>query len=229
MTYPDNKEIINSLPIPDNLSFIGGIEFLQSVYGIYNKGYVLFNDFDALYLVDKSTECNAYIKNEITRVYITYSDATKDISQIYGQDEDRSNNRYLINCTDQPTVVDISSTTSNVLFDDVVTVDTKSGTTSGSNSSDSNVKILDNKYNNDYALNAYKYETSMTNSIECVFKEVDIELLKVNKEYYIQFDIANADYRKMNGNYKLMALISIYAKTDEEIFENTIKARFIRA
>lgn len=227
ITYPDNKEVISSLPIPDNLTFIGGIEFLQSVYGIYNKGYILFNDFDCLYLIDKDTKCNAYKKNEITRIMIKYSESTKDISQIYGEDEDLSNNRYLLNCTDQPKLIDISSTTSNILFDNIVSVDAKTGTNKGTK--DGNVKVIDNKYNNDYSLKSYQYETSLTAAIECTFKELDVEIFKVNREYYIEFDTPNAEYRKMNGFYKLMALMSVYIKTDEEIFENTIKAKFVRA
>lgn len=229
MTYPNNLSTYRNIIIPNDLTFIGGIEFLQAVYGIYNKGYILFNDFNCLYLLDKDVTCNAYERNEMTRVYITYSDKTSATGNINGQFEDLSYKCYRINGVNAPTITKPSATSANILGNNVSTVNTR---VSGNGSVKEDVKILDNKYDNNYAVNSYKYEKSMLSTISVDFKQIDLNILKPNKEYYFTFDMKDDaganNYKNCEGLYKLMFLQAVYEKKDDEVFENTVKAQFIR-
>lgn len=227
MTYPKNNAIYNNIVIPNNLTFIGGVDFLQAVYGIYDKGYCLFSDFNAMYLVDKDVNCTAFERNEIKRVYISYTDKTTGTGNINGQIEDLPYRCYRINSTRAPEVSDMSDTTSKLLAPNVNTVNTKGGSNI---SSSTDAKVLDNKYNNEFSISSYKYEKNMVTGLTADFKEIDLDIMKVNKEFYFTFDITtNSDnFRNSEGLYKLAAVQAIYEKKDDQIFENTVRAKFVR-
>lgn len=228
MTYPNNKSTYSNIIIPNNLTFLGCIDFIQSVYGIYNNGYCLFSDFDALYLIDKLPNCTAYTKNETKNVYITFTDKTQESGNIYGCYEDISTRCYIINCTSVPIISMSTDSKKHILPDNVNTVNTSTNYTNIE--SMKNTKIIDNKYANNYALDTYKYEKALCTSFTVDFKECDLDMFKINKEYNIKFDVnsSTANYKNSEGLYKLMAIQGVYEKKDDEIFDNTIRAKFIR-
>lgn len=65
LSYPDNKDVHSNIIIPNNLTLIGALEYIQNIYGIYNSGLCIFNDFNKLYLINKDMKCNAYERLEI--------------------------------------------------------------------------------------------------------------------------------------------------------------------
>lgn len=228
MSYPTNESIYSNIVIPNNLTFIGCIDFLQSVYGIYDTGFCLFSDFDALYLVDKNVKCNAYRRNEYRTININISDKTKDSGNIDGLYTDDKYKCYMINNANKPTIFIKDSAVNNIVPENVNAVNTTNSNSSGS--STEKVRIVDNKFDNSYSVAAYKYEKSMLTELEIDFTESDLDIFKVNREYNISFDMLtnNEAYKNSSGLYKLQSLQAVYIKSDDEIFKNVIRVKFVR-
>ena len=225
LEMPENKVRYKNIPVPNDLTFLGAIEYLQSVYGLYQKSLIQFNDFDYYYIIDKDVKSKVYKNTDILKVYINYSDILNPNSNIYGTYE--GDNYYEINCTGKPVIKDIKETSDQILGANINSVNTESGSISNTNMN--NVKVLDNKYNNNYAINSFNYDKVFTKGIEVEFKEIDYELFKLNKEYYFKFETENQAYTKYDGLYKLIYFKAMYTKKDEDIFENVVVARFMRA
>ena len=223
---PDNyKYRYNNIAIPNDLTFFKTIKYIQSLYGIYNKGLVIFNDFDYLYILDKDTKSKAYKYSEINRIYIIYHDINEATGNINGTFTD--NYSYEINCTGRPNIINASDTSDKILGTNVTSVNTEDGSVDNKVTKDT--MIIDDKYNNEFANNSFKYEKSMMESITCEFREIDIDLFKVNKEYYFKFETSDKKLSKSEGFYKLSSLQIVFQKKDDEIFENVVIAKFIRA
>ena len=226
LALPDNRiKKYDTIPIPNDLTFLGAMEYLQSVYGIYNKSLIIFNDFDYLYILDKDVKCKAYRNSEIIKIYINYYEITDAKGNINGQYE--GYNYYEISSTEKPGLINSESQMQQLLGSSVSSVNTKTGNTNNIQYKDT--KILDNKYNNPYAENSFNYEKSFIKTISTKFKNIDPSIFKLNKEYYFQFNTDNSQYLEYNGQYKLIYLNISFNKSDEEIFENVIEAKFTRA
>lgn len=236
LSYPDNKQIYDNIVLPGNLTFLGGIKFMQSVYGIYNTDYLLFKDFDKTYLINKDTKCNAYVKNEYKRVYINYSDMSNQNGNIYGQEKDTKNKLWKINCINQPDIKTNDTGTNELSFNNLYTANTISGGYESNKinltkqSNIENSKVIDNKYNNNFVVNSLLYNIELKNyEITLNFNEIDLDILTPNKEYYLNIDIPKVDYKKINGLIKLSKLIAVYQKQDDNSFSCGIKAIFNRS
>lgn len=241
ITYPDNRELYkdNDIIIPNNLTFIGCIKYLQSVYGIYNKGYILFRDYDRTYLIDKDLSCNAYAKGEYKRVYISFSQNNDPKGNVYGQYDNIMKRIYNINCINAPKIITNSTASNELLFDNLYVTNTYTGETNVTNvnmrnsSKTKTTKIVENKYNNDYIVNSSAYEITLNNyTITTTFNEADLDIFTPNKEYYLDNKMDIKEYRQLNGLMKLSRIMAIYEKTtsnDEDIFTGVINAEFKRA
>ena len=238
LTIPDNTKIYSNedIIIPTNLTYIGCIKYLQSVYGIYNNGYMLFNDFDKLYLLDKSIKCNTYSRGEFKRVYIEFNETNKENGNVYGQYEDYTNKRYMLNSINRPTVVTNGTDTSEILFNELKSTNTYTGKTSTykikniNSMNKNNTKVFDNRYNNDFIVKSMVHEMELNNyTIQVTLNETDMDILTPNKEYYLYFNLDNNEYKKMSGSSIISKLIGIYEKSDDEMFSGLIKAEFKRA
>lgn len=238
LTLPDNNKIYTNenIIIPTNLTYIGCIKYLQSVYGIYENSYMLFNDFDILYLLDKSMKCNAYSRGEFKRVYIEFNETNKENGNVYGQYNDNNNKRYMLNSINKPIVTTSGTDTSEILFNQLKSTNTFTGKTSVykiknlNSTTSNNTKVFDNRYNNDYIVKSMVHEMEINNySIQVSLNETDMDILTPNKEYYLNFNLDNTEYKKLSGTAILSKIIGIYEKADDEIFNGLIKAEFKRA
>lgn len=237
ISYPDNRSVYDNIIIPNDLTLIGAVEYLQNIYGIYNTGLCLFNDLNKLYLLNKNMECNAYQRQEHKIVYIQFEDATKAEGNIYGMVEDDRYKRYKIVCQSHPIISSNETQISNLAYDEILMIDTFTGSKQYKKISknvqannNKNIKIIDNKYSNEYAANAMIYDINLNNNImEIEFNELDIDILTPNKEYYIDFKINDKDISKLKGIYKLVSYVAVFEKQDETKFYNAIKATFKRA
>ena len=233
-SYPDNQYFYNnSIIIPYNLTFIGGIKFLQTVYGIYNKGYILFRDYDVTYLIDKSINCNAYRNGEFKRVYISYDELTKAEGNIYGQYRDNANMRYVVNTIHSPIISTNGTSENELLFDNMHVINTTTGKSTVKNinmvksSSNKTTKIVENKYNNDFIVNSTAYEIELNNkSVTMSFNEIDLDLFTPNKEFYLDIKADKKEYRNINGCMKLSRVLAVYEKKDDSSFTGLITAEF---
>ena len=234
LSYPDNKNIYSNIIIPGNLTFLSAIKYIQSVYGIYNYGYLLFNDFNKIYLIDKQMKCTAYEKNEYERIYINYNEITNSDGNIYGQYDNKNKKAWELNCINDPNIQNLDTSASELIFENLYTVDTVNGRSKSYNldlnkSINSNTKIIDNKYNNNFIFNSLINETKLKNyTITINLNEIDLDILTPNKEYYLNININKSSYKKLQGLMKLGKLITVYEKKDDDTFSSGTKAIFYK-
>lgn len=237
LSYPDNKNVYDNVIIPNNLTLIGAIEYVQNIYGIYNSGLCIFNDFNKLYLLNRDIKCNAYERLEYRIVYVQFTDILKAAGNIYGTSDDVKSSRYKITCASHPVVASNDTQLANLSYNEVMMIDTFTGKREYKKLSDkpkteatTSVKILDNKYSNKYAINSMIYGLNLNNNvIEIEFNEVDLDILTPNKEFYIDFDMNSKDTVILKGLYKLVSYVAVFQKQDDNKFYNGVKATFKRA
>ena len=93
----------------------------------------------------------------------------------------------------------------------------------------SNTKIIDNKYNNNFIFNSLINETKLKNyTITINLNEIDLDILTPNKEYYLNININKSSYKKLQGLMKLGKLITVYEKKDDDTFSSGTKAIFYK-
>lgn len=237
LSPPDNTNYYEEdILIPNNLTFLGMIKYLQSVYGIYNTGYCLFNDYNLTYLIDKSVNCTAKLKGDLSRVYIQVNEDEADTSKIYGFYKDITNDRYFINSVNTPIININSSEMKSVLFDNLKAVNNGTGKITNKNINMINnndgvdvVRVVEDKYNNNYIINSIAYEMENNNySIKMSFPESDLDIFTPNKEFYLDINIYKSEYRKLNGLMSLNKVMATYQKNDDETFIGNIVAEFNR-
>lgn len=234
LSFPDNdKYYSGSIIIPNNYTFIGCIKYLQNIYGLYNNGYILFKDYNKLYLVDKSLECNAYELGEFKRIYINYSEMTTSEGNMYGQYKNNANMTYTINAVNNPNIITTSTASNELNYDNLNIINSKLGSldnksiTMNKSTKYKTDKILENKYNNEYINNSIIHEIELNNkTISINFNEVDLDLFTPNKEFYLNINISKKEYTNINGLIKLSKVIGIYEKKDDESFTGLIVAEF---
>lgn len=220
LTVPSNKTKYNSyVLIPKNLTFIGAIEYLQEVYGIYSYGMLVFKDFDILYILDKNIVCNAYKRFENKKVIVHYNDMTNSQQHYSGSYEDMNSHNYHIYCKSAPDLQNGETEQNALLGTELVTT----------NSSENNTgaRMIEDKYNNKYAVSSYKYERSLKRRLVADFDEVDLDILTPNKLYYFDFNISGSKV-PIKGEYKLASLMIICEKTDDKVFSNKVRGVFAR-
>lgn len=224
MSPLDNNKFFKDedVVIPNNYSLLGIVNYLQSVYGLYNSGYIIFRDFDRLYFLSKEINSKAFSKNEYKRVYIKFSDMTTTTGNTYGYIDDFKNKKLTIYNSNQPVINTSGSSLENQLYDEMLLIDTNSGEkqykqikfTKANNKK--KIKVLDNKYGNHFMSNSIIYNIELENNvINMDIDECDITLLTPNKEYYIEFDDSVTNGRDLNGCYKLCSLSTIIQKKDD--------------
>lgn len=233
MSYPDNRDNYDNIIIPNNLTLIGAMEYLQNVYGIYNTGLLLFNDFKRSYIINKAVRSNAYEKNEYKTIYIHFNDATTAQGNLYGITYNNSDS-CTITCQSHPNAISNKDEMGLIAYDKLQLINTFTGSNIVKNITDNTknptIKIIDDKYDNKYAANSFIYDLNLNNTIlEIQFNEIDLELITPNKEYYINFNINDKNISKLNGFYKLVKITSVFEKQDETTFYNSAIGLFKRA
>src|SRR5574344_223923 len=230
MTFPDNNKVYdNDIIIPNGLTFIGAIKYLQNKYGLYNNDYLLFDDLDGMYLLDKSLECNAFRKGETKRVYINLQDLVDNEGITYGQYYDKKKLTMTINPASIPSISNNDMSTNQILYNKIIGIDKNTGKTNvidldlTNKSEDDKPKIL--YYSNEYVLNSSIHSIQLNNyTIIINFNEIDISLFKPNKEFFISINVDK--YKKMSGLVKLSKVLAVYEKQDDDSFKCMIRAEF---
>lgn len=223
MTPLDNSTIYNQIIIPE-FRFSDIINTMHNIYGLYNSGYVLFNDFTRLLLLSKKRDMNPVENNEVPLIYMYFGEYGAGLNRHIGGFIDRPNNRYFLNCLKQPDISENGPFIKEGLHNSIRAVNTSNHTnvTESTNIAGrdiSNVKVVDNKYNNDYIINSNLYNINESNySFVLDIDEMDFEMFSPNKKFNMYFDIKEyARATKYNGTYRLCKIITnlIRAKSEE--------------
>lgn len=223
MTPLDNSKIYNQIIIPE-FKFTDIIRAMHSMYGLYNSSYVLFDDFNRLYLLSKKRDVNPVENNEIPLVYLYFGEFGAGLNRHIGGFIDNENNRYFINCLKQPEISELGPYIKEGMYNSIRAVNTTNHTnvTESTNIGGRNIdsiKVVDNKYDNDYIVNSNLYNINESNySFVLEVDEMDFEMFTPNKKYNMYFDIKDyARATKYNGMYRLCKIVTnlIRAKSEE--------------
>lgn len=228
LSKPDNINTYDQVLIPP-YNLLSTVDYLQKIYGIYNNGYVLFQDYDVLYLVSKKAECNAYRRNEYKRIHFNIVDISNPNAVLSsGYSEDKDSSTYIINV---PTPVSMKNKAINEKdkkFNQMIIVDSKAGKVT---TKDINLKgygnyktprIFHNNYSNPYIENSIKNEMEEFNNIFAIpIEDIDMSLLSVNKEYLISFEntAINTVY---GGKCRLAKTTTVFNKNMDHFTSKTL-------
>lgn len=229
MSDPENSQTYSEIPILP-YTFIGQLEYLQKIYGIYNNGYTLFNDFDVVYLLNNSASCTALRYNEVERVYVNVADIDEHGRANVGCYYNKNNNSYNINVSKRPTIKNNEDEIKETLYDKIIFIDTANGskiTKDLNMKTDGMVKIYDNRYSNNYAINEYVSSLNRSKiSVFAVFNEIEFDLITPNKTYYFNLE-ADKTAKKYSNIYKLNnAIINLYRDNKNEYFSCAVECNF---
>lgn len=228
LSKPDNTTTYEQIIVPP-YNFLATIDYLQKVYGIYNTGYVIFQDYDVLYLISKKAECNAYRPNEYKRIHFNVVDVSSpDAVLSYGYSENKDSGTCIINV---PTAISMKNKSINEKdkkFNEMIIVNSKNGNIT---TKDINLKgygdyktpkIFHNNYSNPYIENSIKNEMEEGNNVFAfTIEDIDMSLLSVNKEYLINFEnmAINTAY---GGKCRLARTITVFTKNMDHFTAKTL-------
>lgn len=204
----NNNEELKQVVLP-TLTTNSIVKMLEEKFGIYRKGAMLFYDLDRVYLIDKNSQCNCWEDQEYKQTLITIAKSMNDISFYPGCYNNEKEKRYEINVT--PDLVSITSETviTEQLSGNNITVVNKNNgevrnvRTNLEQHGSGTYNILQNNYNNRYAVEALTTRiTEKAKIVRITLGDVDIEALTPNKEFTLIFEESeiNSTY---GGSYRL--------------------------
>ena len=212
---PDNdKKYDQIILIPGNIFM--NLEYLESVYGIYNCGSKCFFSYDKLLIYSREgslkngnisvnirfpskdnnstsfdmgiyTEGNNKIMN-IIRDNIKLSNYEESFKEIYG------NNQYYYSR-------DVYGVNDRIRKRDLI---------EDNNQTFNKTKVYFNKYNNEQKENEFNYYTSDHTIIELFFDNINLTIEDCMKIFTLKFD--NEFYKRYNGNYHVLHMGYHYVK-----------------
>ncbi len=215
---PDNNNIYPQILIP-SFTLQGVADYLQKVYGIYSKGYMMFHDFDVLYFINRYLRCTAWRAGEMKRVYIHVNEKdTPEYTDLGGWSDDNANT-YHFNTNAKPTITSKAKEIQDTLFDTLHVVNTWTGKVDMHKlnlpiKNTNSVHTLNDRYDNLMAIEAFKYSLEETNTIvDITLVEPDLEVLTPNKEFYLDMKFKNTAYKVYNKIYKLHKFTAAFQRT----------------
>ena len=207
---------------------------LQNVYGIYQKGFTMFFDFNMFYLLDNDlTKTTPQLLNDYELVYIRICNNEEVVSIKEGCYTDRKNGCYIISSVDTAEISDDErlngavygnnfSIMNKTKIKDSVEYNEKTGKFEFSNSynnydissktdNSKNIILFDN---NDNIFNESTLIEDLNNSVQITmsFSNIDLRILKPNKKFVFQF--AEVTKQKYNGIYKIMSTTYSFDNND---------------
>jgi hypothetical protein len=208
MSPLDNISVYSEILIQP-ITLIGNILYLEQQFGLYNKGVLLFFDFDRLYILERGSKCTAWSLDEFKQTVFMIKDSLNASVNSPGSYIDKDAKVFYINVlknnyqtinrsvvhdqTDGNNLIVINPMDGNTDQIDSKTIQRGSGT----------YKVVTNKY-----INKMQVKTEMTtrnensSQISVNVYDFDITSLSPNKEFKFIFEDSkiNTEY---GGIYRM--------------------------
>ncbi len=202
----------NAIMPPCNL--LGFIDNLNTRYGLYTTGYRIFQDFDVLYLLDRSEKCTAYREKEYKEVYFQVAEYSSNQSLIFGSYDDKDNMRYVVNIPmNAISVSRVNNIVKDAMHNGIITVNTANNKVTKSNAklvttgTDVNYMIYEKKFNHGFMETAHNAALETNNIVISMFlNEFNANIFTLNKEFVFTFVDPNIA-KSLNGSYAISSLI----------------------
>jgi hypothetical protein len=230
---PDNKTIYTSLLIPP-LSVLKAYEHIDSYYGIYKTGSIIYFGLDYTYIVPYNGECKAWIDNE-TKKTTTIIPKTDNVSHATilgelknsGKGKESGKDKYIIGDYSTLDIKNQSLSNNYISGNDTQVVDSytgdvKEGKSKTITKEDKNsVRMLENASENKFITSMYAAQASSEAMVINVNMQDEYALaFTPNKENQILFeDTKYADEYK--GKYILSYVKHIFLNTGKDFCVNT--------
>ena len=222
MSKLTNQSILTDLMLPSG-NLIESIDYLDDTMGLYDKGTLLYFDINNAYLIDKSTKCTSWRKNEVRVTHIHVANQKSGNSQLVGQyiSKDRKQT-HIFTHTNNVTI-----NNKNVLHDQmsgnrIQIIDAKNNTKSdvsiqSSQIGEPNTKIITAKGSNPYTAEIMKTRLQENECILNVyFVGIDFDSLSPNKEIVLSYE--DPEFNKIyGGNYRVSSSVITMKKDGEEL------------
>lgn len=217
----DNSTKYNEILIPP-LKMIKALKFLDTYYGFYKSGSVIFFGLDRNYILRYQGGCSAYERDEIVNTTIIIPEKTEGIGE----------ELYTILPKEKGTINYLSGSMLGLSSrDDSVSGDLLYGnriTVVGSDNGDietfdngsefqSNTKVFVNKTENQYMGEIYKNQSdSTTGVIQTILSNYDMDMITPNKRFNVIFEDSTIS-NKYKGNYILTSVNHKLVKDGSEL------------
>jgi hypothetical protein len=227
MSPAHNNVIYKNIVIPP-LSCLHALRFLDTYYGIYKTGSMMFFDFNTSYILQYDGKCTAYQQNEIQNTQIVIPSES---------------NGHATQCC---TISKDSDLTANYIVADYRSISIYDDTITNDIISDSNVKYIDN-YTGDVELSisrksiddgSYKFQENKTENqwlgqiytaqsasagtvVSLLLMDYDVDMLSPNKKMNLVFE-DSALSSKYNGVYMLTNVNHKFTKEGSNFIISTM-------
>lgn len=223
MTPPVNTKRYESLVIPP-LRCLKALQFIDTYYGLYKTGSVIYFDFNYGYILAYNGKCSAYRKKEIKNTYIVIPQDVTNHSTECGVLYKKNNNTVNYIVGDYKTIDIRNQSISNDIINsnDVQFIDNYSGnitsTISGAKSKGINsVRILENKTENSWLGDTYTAQTSSESVVIPVkLYDFDLSVIAPNKRYKFIFEDPSLT-EKYNGVYMISSIESSFINEGKDL------------
>lgn len=216
----DNDKEYDEILLPP-LTVIGNLKYLESQYGFYKKGAVVFFDVRRAYIVDRSHSCKAFATGEIQKTIFSIKN---------GSNADRFNTGSYFDKNDGTTYINVlfnnmQITTDSVINDQIegnkrISIDDANGlvntiepdiTTRG----EGTYKVIHNKYSNPYAITSEETTLkSKEKTIAVSVPDIDIDAVTPNKEFRFKFEDNDID-KENGGEYQIVSSTFVFNSKGE--------------
>lgn len=223
MGQPDNIKIYDELLIP-KMSILRALEYLDSYFGLYQKGSMIYFGLDYTYILPYTGKCKAYVNNEITDINMVVPKSSNlqyahNCGELFKGNEHK---KHYIVCDHETIDIRNDSISNNYLVaNDIETIDSYTGesetfNTDAISKKGNFVRVHKNNTENPYIGTIYTAQTGARSKV-VVISTQDYNIMDIapNKQYSILFEDMKLT-KKHNGLYILCNVNHSFIKEGED-------------
>lgn len=227
MSPAHNNHVYENILIPP-LSCLSALQFIDSYYGIYKTGSMMFFDFDISYILQYDGKCTAYKRGEIqnTQIIIPSESNGHGINCCTISKQSDLTANYIVADFRTISITDDSITEDIVSDLNVKTIDNYTGDIDlaiNRKSTDvASYRFLENKTENKWIGQTYTAQTATTGTIiNILMMDYDASMLTPNKKFNFIFEDSVLT-SKYNGEYMISSVNHNLVKEGSDFIINTI-------
>lgn len=230
MSKPDNSEVYNMITIP-HMKFIEALKYVDTFYGIYKTGAIIYFGITRSYIIKFDTKCTAYETGEITSTTIIVPQAGSSMTQscCAVQKAGHTNKNYIIADYEtidftEPIITDSQINGRSVVIHNTMTGEHETATIAKNYDagelaklqSGSSTKIIENHGLNKFLHKEYKkIKMGLSTAVTVEFSDIDVSVLEPNKKFNFVFEDTSLS-QKYNGSYILgKSEIGMFRSTED--------------
>lgn len=222
MSPSDNTTVYDRIVIPQ-MEMFKSIQFIDTYYGLYKKGSIIYFDFSTIYILSYDGKCTAYRENESQDSTILIPEKSSRYSSDPCSVKKLKDNTSYIICDSN----DIGIRNESISFDayasnDATFVDSYTGEINTTNSTaatkggSSSIRVFENVTENKWIDKIYAAQTEAKSVVVEVFlRNYDISVLAPNKRFKFLFEDTKL-MKKYKGIYKIAYIKHDFVKNGVE-------------